>query len=162
MSTSSGHNPTLPPGETDPNQLYIAVGRAIHAWENMEATLARLYATLAGLPERPDAVANYGAENKIFGHRVAALKDAADIYFISAPNQDREAELSELLAEAVALSIKRHRIAHGYITMWGEFRIPQGKGLFEVTATILYRWGAPWYSMVHLKTDPVGGNAVSI
>lgn len=159
-------SPQLPPGETDPNQLYIAVGRAIHAWESMEEALACLYAAMTGLPEKPDAVSEYGAENKIFRDRIAAVQSAAETYFVSHPDQRREGELSQLLADAVELSIKRHRVAHGHITMWTEFHFPDPlppRGTqFVVEGTVLYRWGAPWYSMVTLRTDPIGGNAASI
>jgi hypothetical protein len=138
----SDQKQTLPPGETDPNQLYIAVGRAIHAWESMEISLARLYAMIAGLPETPMAFADYGSENKIFINRLAALNEAATAYFVNIPDQNREGELSDLLRDAKDLSIKRHRIAHGFVTMWAEFPIPQGvKGEFEVQAQVLYRWG---------------------
>jgi hypothetical protein len=155
-------NPTLPPGENDPNKLYIAVGRAIHAWESMEESFARLYAAMKGLPERPDALSDYGTENNRFGKRADALQEAADAYFISAPDQYREAELTKLITDARDMSIKRHRIAHGHVTQWGEFQIPQGRGHHEIDVGLLYRWGAPWYSMVTLRTDPIGGDAASI
>lgn len=154
--------PTLPPGETDPNRLYNAVGRAIHAWENMEEALARLYALMTGLPEQPDALSEYGSENRKFVERLAALKTAGENYFVSFPNQLLEGRLGDLLKEAKELSIKRHRIAHGLITMWGEFQIPDTPGPFEIPGKILYRWGAPWYSKDTLRTDPVGNDASSI
>src|SRR5690348_13363128 len=116
--------PTLPPGETDPNKLYIAVGRAIHAWESMEEAFARLYATMTGLPERPDALSDYGTENKRFGQRADALLEAANAYFVRSPNQEREGLLVQLIKDARDLAIKRHRIAHGHITMWTEFHLP--------------------------------------
>lgn len=154
---------TLPPGESDPNQLYIAVGRAIHAWENMESALARLYAKMAGLPEDPGALAEYGSENRRFIDRFDALTKAAEAYFLSSPDQHREGEMSTLLNEARGLSIKRHRIAHGMVTMWSEFHLPPDtNGEFTLESRILFRWGAPIYSMVNLRTDPVGGNAPSI
>jgi hypothetical protein len=156
-------NPTLPRGETDPNKLYIAVGRAIHAWEGMEEALARLYVRMMGLPERPDAVTSYGAENRKFIERFEAIKTALERYFARFPNQEREGELLLLLQEARDLSIKRHRIAHGHITQWGEFKIPENvSGAFTLQAACLYRWGAPWYSAVNLRSDPVGGDAASI
>jgi hypothetical protein len=157
--------PKLQPGETDPNQLFNAVGRAINAWEKMEEALARLYAKLTGLPERPDALSDYGAENRIFSHRLQVLKSAAEAYFAKSPDAVRQAELANLLEDAKQLSIKRHRIAHGHITQWGEFQFPEdlerGKP-FTMTSTVLYRWAAPWYSMTALRTDPVGRNAASI
>jgi hypothetical protein len=161
MSTSA-ENPTLPPGETDPNLLYNAVGRAIHAWENMESALARLYAKMIGLKEDPRALADYGSENRRFIDRLSALNDAKEDYFRLLPDQGREGELSSLLGDTKDLSIKRHRIAHGMISMWGEFHIPQDSKEIALESRVLYRWAAPFYSMVNLRTDPVGGNAASI
>jgi len=158
----STQNPTLPPGENDPNKLYIAVGRAIHAWEGMEEAFAHLYALMMGLPERPEALSDYGSENRRFVDRVEALKSAAQSYFVRLPNQNREAVMSRLIEDARELSIKRHRIAHGHITMWGEFPFPTARGYSTVETTLLYRWGAPWYSFMNLRTDPIGGDAASI
>ena len=154
--------PTLPPGEADPNQLYIAVGRAIHAWESMEEEFARLYARMMRLPELPKALSDYGSENRRFIDRVEALKSAADAHFVRFPDQNREEAMNRLIEDARELSIKRHRIAHGHITMWAEFHIPDTRGPFTAESTVLHRWGAPWYSFTNLRTDPVGGNAASI
>jgi hypothetical protein len=163
MNNPPTPKPSLPHGETDPNQLYNAVGRAIHAWENMETALARLYATMTGLPENPVALADYGSENRRFVDRLSAISDAAAAYFIGSPDQHREGELSGLLKDAKDLSIKRHRVAHGFVTMWTEFPIPpDAKGAIELQAKVLFRWGAPFYSMTNLRTDPVGGDAASI
>jgi hypothetical protein len=156
---------TLPPGETDPDLLYSAVGRAIHAWENMESALARLYAKMTGLSEDPRALADYGSENRRFVDRLSALNDASEDYFRMLPDQNKEGELSIILKDTKDLSIKRHRIAHGMITMWTEFYMPENveKGKqFTLEGRVLYRWGAPFYSMINLRTDPVGGNAASI
>jgi hypothetical protein len=157
--------PSLPRGEIDPNQLYIAVGKAVHAWEGMEEALARLFALVTGLPENPEALADYGSENRRFVDRLAALVTATDAYFVRFPHQDREAEVFQILDTARNLSIKRHRIAHGHITMWGEFKLPENlqRGQeFSMSSVFLYRWGAPFYSMVNLRADPVGGDAASI
>ncbi len=166
MSKASGTSePKLPPGETDPNQLYIAVGRAIHAWENMEEALARLFSLLTGLPETPHALSDYGADNRRFIDRHTALRAAATEYFVLFPGQQHEGEVASILQTALELSIKRHRVAHGVVTQWGEFQLPDTLASgeeFEVKSTFLYRWGAPWYSRITLRTDPVGGNAASI
>ncbi|WP_214471062.1 hypothetical protein [Mesorhizobium sp. dw_380] len=153
---------SLPEGETDPNLLYNAVGRAIHAWEAMEEAFARLFAAFTGLPEQPDALMEYGSDNRRFVDRMAAIRAAGERYFCLKPSQENEAILQDLLTAAADLSIKRHRIAHGHITMWTEFQLPEAKGPFEVTGQILYRWGAPWYSTGTLRTNPVGVNASTI
>ena len=152
----------LPPGETDPNQLYIAVGRAIHAWEGMEEAFAFLYLVLKGQPENIQALPDYGEENRRFTDRMSALTVAAEEYFVWLPDQNREAEMEDLITTARDLSIKRHRVAHGHITRWSHIKLPRERGYHEIAATFLYRWGSPWYSMLTLRTDPIGGNAASI
>jgi hypothetical protein len=128
----------------------------------MEEALARLYAKMTGLPERPDALSDSGAENRMFAHRLAALQSAANAYFVRIPSQFWEG-VTRLLADTKELSIKRHRIAHGKITQWGEFKIPDdAKGAFQVESLFLFRWGAPWYSMITLGTGPVGTDAAAI
>jgi len=130
----------------------------------MEEALARLYAKFSGLSEDPYALRDYGSENKRFAGRMTALRAAADVHFVQVPSQREEGEFDSIISEATALSIKRHRIAHGHITMWAEFRMPMPRptGAFELSATVLYRWGAPFYSMDNLRTDPVGVDSASI
>jgi hypothetical protein len=152
----------LPPGENDPNLLYAAVGRAIHAWEGMEEAFARLFALFMNLPENPYALADYGSENRRFVDRMGALKSAGESYFIRKPNQTHEGELHALIEAASDLSIKRHRIAHGHISMWAHARLPETKGTHEITAAFHFRWAAPFYSMSTLRTNPVGVNAATI
>jgi hypothetical protein len=156
---------TLPPGETDPIKLYVAVGMAIHAWEGMEEALARLYAAFCNLPEDPQAMSVYGSENRRFIDRINAIRESSDAYFIRFPNQEHEGELDAIVQTAVDLSIQRHRIAHGHITQWGAFNIPDGlkRGdQFEMVAVFHYRWGAPFYSHTNLRTNPVGVDAAWI
>ena len=162
MNPQSQEDGVLPPGETDANVLYIAVGRAIHAWEGMEESLARIFAKMTGLPENPYALSDYGSENRRFVDRISAIKQAAHAYFIRNPDQALEGELDSILTAAIDLSIKRHRIAHGHISMWGHAKIPDTKGYFEVDMDIRFRWAAPFYSMTNLRTDPIGTNAASI
>lgn len=152
----------LPPGETNAEKLFVAVGMAIHAWEAMEEAFARLFALFTALPENPYALSEYGADNRVLVHRLEAVKEAGNRYFVKCPNQSREGEFTALCQEAAGLAIKRHRIAHGHITMWAHIQLPDAPGPFEVESKILFRWGAPFYSIDNLRTDPVGGDAASI
>lgn len=153
----------LPPGETDPNLLYIAVGRAIHAWEGLEEELAQLYLLFAGLPYSPDTLAAFGKANRKFHERMIALGRAAEIHFVRHPNQQIEGDFKELLGSILELAIERHRIAHGHITMMAEVQLPPDHhGYFEVSAHMLYRWGSPFYAADNLRTDPFGVGASQI
>jgi hypothetical protein len=163
MAENAGpHEPTLPPGDEDPNVIYIAVGKAIHRWEGLEEALARLALKMAGIGDLPQNYPPYGKENGTFRQRIAALQRRASHYFAVHPNQALEGEFASLLGEADDLSIERHRIAHGHITMWGEFKMPQGEGSFTVSASLLYRWAPPFYGVEKLRTNPVGLNGVGI
>jgi hypothetical protein len=108
---------TLPPGETDPNVLYIAVGKAIHAWENMEYALARTFAAFNNLSEDPKELVAYGSEYGMFNQRIKALERAAEVYFICHSDQNLEGDFASLLEDATNLAIRRHRIAHGHVAM---------------------------------------------
>jgi hypothetical protein len=153
---------TLPPGETDPNLLYMAVGRAIHAWESMEEALAQLYLKFKSIPFNPAELAAYGKEHRRFADRKDALEQASREFFVGSPDQETEGQFRFIVAELDELAIERHRIAHGHISMWGGFKLPEKKGYFEVTTQMKYRWAAPWYSTANLRTDPVGKNAEAI
>lgn len=152
----------LPPGEVDPDVLYRAVGKAIHCWEGLETALARLALEFAGIPDDPMNLSEFGKQNGMFRQRISALQAAADGFFIRHPDQDIERHFSELRAAAENLAIERHRIAHGNITMWGQFKIPVVKGSFSVSSTVLYRWAPPFYGAEKLRADPVGLNCAGI
>lgn len=154
--------PRLPDGDLDPNLIYIAVGKSIHRWEGLEEALARLFLLFTNTPDLPFNYQAFGRDNGTFSRRIAALENAASSYFMFNPDQTSEGTFRDLVAEANDLSIERHRIAHGHITMWGEFKIPEVKGCFEVTSTMHYRWAPPFYAVEKLRTNPVGINGEAI
>lgn len=152
----------LPPGDEDPSLIYVAVGMAIHRWESLEERLAGLALTFQGIPAIPPNLPGFGSRNGIFRMRLKALEDAGARYFVSNPDQSLEGQLASLIAKTNELSIERHRIAHGHITMWGEMQMPSHESYTDVRFTILYRWAPPWYGIDKLKTNPVGMNASGI
>jgi hypothetical protein len=147
---------TLPEGDADPNLVYIAVGKAIHAWEGLEEALANLALKMSGIAESPDNLAAFGRRNRTFTERIAALTFASTSYFVRHHNQAIEGTFLRLIQSVENMAIERHRIAHGHISMAGEFNIPTGSGVTVVTARAFYRWAAPFYSMGNLRTDPFG------
>jgi hypothetical protein len=153
---------TLPEGEEDPNLLYIAVGRAIHSWEQMEANLADLYLAFRSIPFSIASLAAYGKDNRRFVDRKVAIEASAKEYFVKKPDQAKEGQFRSIIASLDRLAIERHRIAHGHVSQWTEFPLPQEAGEFEVELTFKYRWAAPFYSTGNLRTDPVGKNAEAI
>jgi len=153
---------TLPPGDDDPHLVYIAVGKSIHRWEQMEETLARLALKLSGQSDGIENLPGFGKANGTFVRRISALGQAAQSYFAKHPDQALEGEFGAIVTEVNSLSIERHRIAHGHITMWGELKLPEEKGEFSVDVTMLYRWAPPWYGIEKLRTSPVGLNGAGI
>lgn len=162
MDDSTETTATLPPGDVDPNLIYIAVGKSIHRWEALEQALARLYLRLTAQPELPENYLAFGQANGTFMQRMTALVAAAEKHFIRYPDQSKEGAFQVIIERTHDLSIERHRIAHGHITMWGEFAIPQEKGPFTVSATMHYRWAPPYYGVRKLRTNPVGHNGETI
>ena len=155
----------LPEGEKDPNLIYIAVGLTIHHWEEMEMALARLYLKMRGIEQTPANYASYGSDNGRFVDRMAALERAAATYFVRRPHQETEGVFCRLVESTKSLSIDRHRIAHGHISMAGKFNHmpgPTKDGTSMMQATLLFRWGAPLYSTGSLRTNFIGGGSKAI
>ena len=93
---------------------------------------------------------------------MTALADAAEKYFAKSPDQQKEGAFQDILKQAYALSIERHRIAHGHITMGSKIDLPEEKGPSVVDVTFLYRWDPPFDGVRKLRTNPVGADAASI
>lgn len=155
-------SPDLPPGDADPHVIYIAVGKAIHRWEQLEQAFARLCLKLAGIPDLPANYPRFGKENGTFAKRIATIEATAQSYFTVHPDQEREGQFAGAIRRVQELSIERHRIAHGHITQWAKIELPQEKGAFEVAATFLYRWAPPFYGVEKLRTDPIGACGAEI
>ena len=71
-----------PYGESNREVLYIAVGGAIHAWEEVESALARLFLAFSGTEELPENLAAYGSDNRRFSDRMKATRGAAASYIV--------------------------------------------------------------------------------
>lgn len=153
---------SIPPGDQDPNQIYIAVGKAIHRWECLEQELAALYLKFAGKPYEPEHFFAYGKENGTFVRRMTALTEAAEKYFVRHHDQRKEGEFQDLARRTHDLSITRHRIAHGRIVMGAAIPMPQEKGVHTVEVALLYRWAPPFYGQEKLRTNFIGDNAAQI
>jgi hypothetical protein len=155
---------TLPEGDQDPNAVYIAVGRAIHSWEELEQALAYLYLKMVEVPDTPSNLAAFGSKHRTFAKRMAEWGTGAWGYFIRKPDQKKEGRFNELIATVNALSLERHRVAHGHVSIVAELHIPKdAEGeTFNVEAPALYRWAAPFYATGSLKTDPFGKGSKDI
>jgi hypothetical protein len=159
------NDPSSPQGNDDPNVIYIAVGMAIHAWEQLELALARLYLQFANMADTSFTLADFGAKHRNFSNRMAAIRQVATAYFINHCDQDREGRFVELMDEIDDLAILRHRIAHGHLTPLALIDRPTALGSVDLAANNLslkFRWGTPFYSTQSLRSSPFGSTAAEI
>lgn len=118
---------------------FAAIGRALTKWESVEISLADLYSLFRGAPFANNVVGDFGQRYSTTVRRLAGLDDAASRYFARRPGQEREGEFRRLRKAVEALSIDRHRIAHGIVDRvnWGN---PDG------TVITGFALVAPWYA----------------
>lgn len=117
-------------GDTNPDVLFAAVGRALSEWEFVESGLGDLFAILVGAPwgaypiSEP-AVRAYGSIPG-FQSRASMLEEAAEGYF-SRYRNDAERITNEGMKERVHRTIsvecknfssRRNEIAHGRIMLF--------------------------------------------
>jgi hypothetical protein len=97
--------------------LYESIGRALSTWEELESTLARLYAAFCG-KDQYDTEANhaYGTELN-FRNRLTELQRSACRYFIKRPHQDLEGDLAWVVRYATGYSRRRNDVAHGVVRL---------------------------------------------
>jgi hypothetical protein len=101
-------------GNISQSVMFAAMGRALNAWEEVEISMAHLYAAfLTG--DRFDPTANhaYGVEAN-FNQRSAGLQRIADNHFIGRPSQSIEGEFYRLIQLVTHYSARRNDIAHGH------------------------------------------------
>jgi hypothetical protein len=109
-------------GDPSADLTFAAVGRAMSEWEELELYLARLYAKFLNIPPIQAIVVAEYKNAAVFRVRADVIEKAADKYFISRPDQDREADFSQLLADIRQLSSRRNDIAHGVVKLWWNHR----------------------------------------
>lgn len=131
----------------DPEEQYHvfrAGGYALCQWEHMEAEYANMFALFRGKPGDLELVRAFGQIGSVYSYRIAQLRYSAEKYFVSHPNQDDEGLLHSLIGESDALSLERHRIAHGVTVLMLRIELEPPRWV----------WGysAPWYAEHRLKT----------
>jgi len=106
-------------GDSDPNDTFAAVGRALTSWEMIEEELASLCVIFSGLAEDAN---NNKAISRLFGaidssgSRRNALREAGEVYFW---HHDKDNvmmnKLEDLLENVSNASRRRDDIAHGVV-----------------------------------------------
>ena len=124
-------------GHDSPDPIYLAVGKALTAWEGLEADLGYLFAVFSAGNDHAHslpAIRAFGAVNGT-GTRKDMINFASAAFF--AERSDRaqcenfQAELKTLMTSYTGWSARRNDIAHGYVT---ENRMPDP---FKVDLTMI-------------------------
>lgn len=102
-------------GDKDPDTIFLAVGRALSAWEHAEAGFAHLYGTFI----KP-MYASYAAKRS-YGTVASArarkqlLASAAQVFFRNFPDPAIKAAVNDILKLYEDAGARRNEIAHGLL-----------------------------------------------
>jgi hypothetical protein len=98
------------------DEIYLAMGHALSAWEEYEVDLSWLYAVLTERPVHSEAAyQDYVANADNFIQRATKLETAGCRYFCRRPNQPDEADFIEILRTGRGWSLRRNDIAHSVV-----------------------------------------------
>ena len=109
-------------GDRNSAPIYTALGRAVSAWEGVQAAIAGVFAKLiAGDADLENRLIAFGDNSKVHD-RAKQIKDEAVKFFArsfaNGPQNPRElrAELKSVLAAYRGWAERRNDLAHGYVT----------------------------------------------
>ena len=117
--------PKLAVGSITDDEIYLSVGKAISAWESVEASYASIFAGFTsqhGIDHQP-AVRAFGVVTTVMTRR-HMIEAAADAFFrqydeisdLRPSMEDHQAELKGLLQLYQGWSSRRNDVAHGFVT----------------------------------------------
>lgn len=125
--TNPWDRPPLPTCfDVDIDSTFAGVGRVLSQWEELEVTLARLYARFRG-EKTTTMIREYG-EGRIFKDRIQRLINSASLYFTRHPNQNHEGGFDHLVERCLNFSARRNDIAHGHVVPTRADVIPEANG----------------------------------
>ena len=103
-------------GDSSEDVTYAAVGFALSNWEGLEAELCALYGAFHGWqPAEKRTIEGYSKGRRIFVDRLAAVRQASEMWFRQYCHQANEGKFTELMHETEELSKVRNRIAHAIV-----------------------------------------------
>jgi len=117
-------------GELSAEDIFVSVGRALSAWENLEAALGDFFAFIvgAGFGLTDPALRAYGSVSS-FANRATMLEEAAAAYFHDNPNSHFKERFRQVITvECRGFSGRRNQIAHGRVQ--GAFNKSGGIGMY--------------------------------
>ncbi len=102
-------------GDASADATFMAVGRALSAWEYLEAHLGLIFGFFVGSKHGLEpAQRAYGAIAS-FTNRIEMLEAAADAYFALSPDEQGEQDLKDLIKDTRHWAANRNAIAHGIV-----------------------------------------------
>jgi hypothetical protein len=155
-------------GDESADDTYRMVGKALSEWENLEYTLAHLYAEMVGKRSQIVALQYYGAPvigkegsvGRIFTTRIAGLEQLAETFFVNNPHQNHEGEFARIADAAKRLADRRNEIAHGIVSPFknGEYGLvpplysktkfgEKNQPIYIYTATELERFALAFFEL---------------
>jgi hypothetical protein len=146
-------------GDTDANALYRSVGRALSAWEFMEAHLGSVYAALTLAPSEryfAPAMRAFGTVTNTFS-RAEMITHAAEAFFFLEYSRAKDecdvlhTELKEILKHYRGWAARRNDIAHGCVTESGHPDYTRDDQLIITTYTLCPSHGHSKKWMLHME-----------
>ncbi len=102
-------------GNRSDRTLFAAIGRALIGWEEIEASMAHLYAAFTAADRFSlQEIRDYGKPAN-FKDRMAILQTSADNHFRSCPSQEIEGEFCRLKKLIDGYTGRRNDIAHSRV-----------------------------------------------
>ena len=109
--------PTPPEkGDTTKEAVFVAIGGALSAWENLESWLSHIFAELVAPNAFPLAARRAYGSILTFRGRKEMIQAAAKAVFFVSPNDTLQERLKSFLDEAQNFAARRNEIAHGIVT----------------------------------------------
>lgn len=126
----------------DPNITYAAVGRALSAWEGVEAQMALLFSVFIGkhpiesLDER---------EGTVFSVRAKNLVKAFEAFRVRYCDQHFEGDFEALMGEITKMADRRNNIAHGVVQVTASFHTETEMLMLKTPPHHHYGLTPAWY-----------------
>jgi hypothetical protein len=142
--------PRAPFGDEHDDPLYLAVGKALSQWEELETALSGLFAVLVE-SRSPAATRAYGIVASAQG-RYDLLCNAAEVYFAER-DQAAYAQFREIIKTLRLASPRRNDVAHGVVR---EYAAPdvEGGGFYLVSPDYNSRRTTAFIDLSEDSLDP--------
>ena len=101
-------------GSPTEDEIYLSVGRALHAWETVEEELALIFGALVGAEDTVASMRAYGSVITSRG-RNEMVSAAAGAYFLSHPHPFLESRFRSVMPAVQGYGARRNDLAHGIL-----------------------------------------------